>query len=111
MSLATLAEIGIKALRLQEATEKKRSARAALLEAYAAYRQRHGDGSYFAKDSDRYAQMLAATSREHSMLCSAKYDLAAASRSLERTCKRAQKELKAGASAEATVRRIMEKAV
>lgn len=110
MSLAALAEIGIKALRLQEAIDKRRSARLALRDAYSAYRSRYGNGAYFDKTSDRYALMMVATKREHSVLCCAQMDLESARRSLERACKRAQKELKAGASAEAAVRRIMEKA-
>lgn len=109
MSLATLAEIGIKALRVQEAIDKRRIARASLIRAYATYRHAHGNGDYFDKSSDRYALMMMATDREHSMLCTAKYELGLAQSSLERACKRAQKELKAGASAEAAVRRIMEK--
>lgn len=109
MSLATLAEIGIKALRLQEAIDKRRTARASLRRAYATYRHAHGNGDYFDKSSDRYALMLMATDREHSILCTAKYEVKNAQQNLERACKRAQKELKAGASAEAAVRRIMEK--
>ncbi|UBB16165.1 hypothetical protein [Comamonas odontotermitis] len=114
MSLATLAEVGIKALRLQEAIDKKRTARRALDAAYTAYKQRRhggGGGIRYDRDSDEYSLMLLATDREHSALCTAKYDLGLAQRSLERACKRAHKELKAGASAEAAVRRIMEKAV
>ncbi|QIL71636.1 hypothetical protein G7048_15510 [Diaphorobacter sp. HDW4B] len=112
MSLATLAEIGIKALRLQEAIDKKRAARHALDAAYSTYKKRRhgGSGVRYDRVSDEYSLMLMATDREHSMLCTAKYELGLAQRSLERACKRAQKELKAGASAEAAVRRIMEKA-
>ena len=110
MSLATLAEIGIKALRLQEAIDKKRAAREVLRKAYSTYRHRYGNGTYFDKTSDRYGLMMVATNREHSVLCTAQHELESARRSLERACKRAQKELKAGASAEAAVRRIMEKA-
>lgn len=111
MSLATLAEIGIKALRVQEAIDKKRVARLALLAAYSTYKQRRHGGScvHFDRNSDEYSLMLVATKREYSVLCTAKYELDLAQRSLERACKRAQKELKAGASAEAVVRRIMEK--
>lgn len=111
MSLATLAEIGIRALRLQEAIDKKRAARHALDAAYSAYKKRrHGnDGVRYDRNGDEYSLMLMATKREYSALSTAKYELGLAQSSLERACKRGQKELKAGASAEAAVRRIMEK--
>lgn len=110
MSLATLAEIGIKALRLQDAADKKRKAREVLRRAYSAYRGQHAAGGFLHKESTAYNRMLTATDREYDAYQLAQREVANARRSLETACKRAAKELAAGASAETAVRRIMEKA-
>jgi len=110
MSLASLAEIGVKALRLQEAVDKRRAARANLRSAYSAFRSRYNAGDYIAKGTERYEMMMEDTSAQYALLGAAERAEQSARRSLETVCKRAQKEIQAGAQAEAAVRRIMEKA-
>lgn len=110
MSLATLAEIGIKALRLQEAVDKRRIARVNLREAYATFRSKYNRGDYVTKGTERYELMMEDTKPNYVALGIAESAELSARRSLETACKRAQRELTAGVSAETAVRRIMEKA-
>ena len=110
MSLATLAEIGIKALRLQEAVDKRRTARARLDQAYSTFRRRYNQGGYITKGSERYELMMEDTGPEYTALVTAKRAVQSARRNLESVCKRAQKELQAGEQSQAAIRRIMEKA-
>lgn len=110
MSLATLAEIGVKALRLQEAVEKRRAANLTLRRAYADFRQRYNQGDYITKHTERWEMMLEDTAPQYALLGAAERVEKSARRSLETACKRAHQELQAGAQAEALVRNLMEKA-
>lgn len=109
MSLATLAEIGLKALHWQEAIEQRRAARIKLRNAYSTFRSKRNLGGYITKGTDLYDMMMEETDIDFTKLQEAKRAERSAARKLESACVRASKELDADAQAATAIRKVMEK--
>lgn len=107
MSLATLADIGIKAIRLQEATDRRKVVGEEFSKACHRWNQDNG-GGYIERHSERWDRMLEGVDREYQAILRAKADESNARARLSRACKKAQKELAAGRSAQEILRRASE---
>ena len=107
MSLATLAEIGIKAIRLQEMVDHRKVVGKAFGDACFEWKQANGF-SYIPKHSSEWDQMLEGISREHAAIRRAKADETNARARLSRACIKAQKEMAAGLATNEILNRAME---
>lgn len=88
MSLATLAEIGIKALKLQECIDARKVVAERFGKACAGWKNKRGI-AYIEKHTDQWDEMLAGVSDAHRAILRAKADEANARKRLERACRKA----------------------
>lgn len=95
MSFATLADIAIKALQLQEAMDARRAADDILRSAYHRYKIANGT-EYVDRDSPAMQLIKDATALPFARVKAAKALERAAKQRLERACRRAQAEMAAG---------------
>lgn len=98
MSLAILAEIGVKAMQFDQATNARRTAKRHYDQACKDWKIDSSAG-YVAKGSSEWDEMLAETKPAYLGLCDAKDVEKNARAKLARACAKAEREMAAGAAA------------